>query len=36
MHHFEKWYNENLKEEMEWQDEVEQESAQKGAEAVGD
>jgi hypothetical protein len=32
MHHSEKWYDEKLKEEMEWEDEV----ARKGAEAVGD
>jgi hypothetical protein len=37
MHHFEKWYDEKLKEEMEWEDEVEQEVAQaKGVEATGD
>lgn len=37
MHHFEKWYYEKLKEEMEWEDEVEKEVAQsKGAEATGD
>jgi len=35
--HHEKWYNEKLKEEMEWEDEVEDEVAQsKGAEATGD
>jgi formate dehydrogenase subunit gamma len=35
--HHEKWYNEKLKEEMEWEDEVEDEVAQtKGVEATGD
>jgi hypothetical protein len=28
MHHFEKWYNQKLKEEMEWEDHVAQEVAE--------